>query len=214
VSYKRRPITVRDLARAAHESGGTLRVRFERPTMSHAELSRSLDQLNACSDAREWVAARPDRTPAELWTTCERGDWLLWLAGRVGVERRTVVLAACDCAEPALRYVPEGEERPRRALEITRAWCRGEATIEEVRAAAADAEFAYAASAYAASAAESSTAAYAASAAAAAANAESAATSAARAGDDAEGARRPSLSASAGFARARITWAMVEEALP
>jgi hypothetical protein len=35
-------------------------------------------------------------------------------------------------------YVPEGELRPLRAIEAAEAWCRGEATTEEVRNAADD----------------------------------------------------------------------------
>jgi hypothetical protein len=61
---------------------------------------------------------------------------MLWLASCLGVDRRLTVLAACDCAESVLVYVPPGEERPRRAIEVARRWVRGEATVDEVRAAA------------------------------------------------------------------------------
>ncbi|MHC4617176.1 MAG: hypothetical protein ACYTEQ_05415, partial [Planctomycetota bacterium] len=56
------------------------------------------------------------------WAECEQGDWLLWVAATVGVDRRKVVLAACDCAREALVHVPDGEERPRLAIEATEAW--------------------------------------------------------------------------------------------
>jgi hypothetical protein len=92
-----------------------------------------LEGLGACPEAIEWAG---DRTPEQAWRECPRGDWLLWAAERVGVDRRLLVLAACDCAETALVHVPDGEERPRMAIETARAWARGEATIEEVRAAA------------------------------------------------------------------------------
>lgn len=103
------------------------------------ELQRELASLNACDDARKWVGGK---SLTEAWNTCERGDWMLWLVGRhVGEDswpsRQDIVLTACDCAELALKYVPEGEDRPRKAIETARAWTRGEATIEEVRAAAA-----------------------------------------------------------------------------
>ena len=110
----------------------------------------------ACSDALVWLATLDPTAPAyRAWQTCPQGDWLLWFAGRVPTVKRTdLVLAACDCAETALRYVPDGEERPRIAIETAQAWCRGEATIEEVRRAsyAARATY-YNAAAYAASAA-------------------------------------------------------------
>ena len=44
-------------------------------------------------------------------------------------------LLACDLAERALVHVPDGEERPRQAIETARAYARGEATAEELEAA-------------------------------------------------------------------------------
>jgi hypothetical protein len=106
--------------------------------------------LGACHEGREWVATQPDAATA--WATCPRGDWLVWLLGalhvRGYVSRQTLVLAACACAETVLRHVPAGEDLPRLAIEAARRWARGEATVEEVRAAAntaADAAVAYAA---------------------------------------------------------------------
>jgi len=46
-----------------------------------------------------------------------------------------VVYAACQCARLALARITVGDEIPRRCIETTEAWCRGEATIEKVRAA-------------------------------------------------------------------------------
>jgi hypothetical protein len=94
-----------------------------------------LKQHNACSDATDWVTAHQDRSFAKLWASCDRGDWLLWLAAKAGAERKAIVLAACDCAELALRFIPKGEDRPRLAIEAARAWTRGEATIAVVRSA-------------------------------------------------------------------------------
>ena len=89
------------------------------------------------------------------WRQCPRGDWLLWLAARAGIDRKVLVAAACDCVESAMRHVPEGETRPQECLRIVRSWVDGKATIEEVRearrAAAYAADAAYAAyAAYAA----------------------------------------------------------------
>lgn len=97
---------------------------------------------DACKDAVAWCHTQS--TYEIAWATCERADWLLWLAGRLcpGLgtpEHHALVLAACDCAETALVHVPAGEDRPRLAIETTRAWVRGEATIDDVRAAQASA---------------------------------------------------------------------------
>jgi hypothetical protein len=115
-----------------------------------------LISLGACSEAVKWAGRK---TPKRAWETCKRGDWLLWFAAKVGVDRKLVVLAACGCARTALNRVPKGEERPRIAIETAEAWTRGEATLEQVThsaayaasASAADAAYAYAAyAAYAA----------------------------------------------------------------
>jgi hypothetical protein len=96
---------------------------------------------SACFAALDWLATFPaSATLVDVWEACDRGDWLLWFASRVGVDRRLVVEAACDCAETALAYVPPSEERPARAIAVARAWARGEATADEVRAAADDAK--------------------------------------------------------------------------
>lgn len=99
-----------------------------------SDLCRS---LGACSEGREWIKGK---SLQEFWDTCERADWMLWLLGKqLGKkgwpDRKTLVLLACLCAETALKFVPKGEDRPRKAIETARAWCEGKATLEEVRAA-------------------------------------------------------------------------------
>jgi hypothetical protein len=64
---------------------------------------------------------------------------------------RTVVSLACDCAERALKYIPNGETILARAIATVRLWTRGEASLDEVRNAYAAAS--YVPSSYAASAA-------------------------------------------------------------
>ena len=85
-------------------------------------LLATLDHLGACEEPRTWLAdeaprAGLGRAGVRLWNACDRGDWLLWLAASAGVDRRLVVLAACDCARLALKHVPKGENRPRIAIE-------------------------------------------------------------------------------------------------
>ncbi len=135
--------------------------------MNAKQFSALLIELNACSEARVWASGK---SLAVVWKTCKRGDWLLWLCGKMADKpdwptRKEVVLAACDCAELSLKHVSSGENRPRKCIETTRAWASGNATLDEVRAvrrsaaeAAAAAEAAYAAAdaaaAYAAEAAD------------------------------------------------------------
>ena len=115
--------------------------------MTNEKLRQFLTSRDACSSAMNWLG---DRDSDQMWAECERPDWLLWWAGQV-VSRQELVLAACDCAETALRYVPEGEDRPRLAIDAARRWARGEATVKEVDAARAAAIAAYINAGYAAS---------------------------------------------------------------
>jgi len=59
----------------------------------------------------------------------------LWVACRL-LDRRTSVSWACDCVERTLpifeKELPE-DKRPRNAIEVTRAWVAGKATLGEVR---------------------------------------------------------------------------------
>lgn len=89
-----------------------------------------LQAMNACKDALSWVG---DKDLPAAWTTCNRADWMFWLAHKVGIDRKIIVLAACDCAETAMFYVPAGEKRPQQAIDTARAWCRNEATLDDVR---------------------------------------------------------------------------------
>ena len=54
----------------------------------------------------------------------------------VGVLASLVVMAACKCARLALKHVQKGEDRPLKAIQTAEAWCKGKATIEQVRAVA------------------------------------------------------------------------------
>jgi hypothetical protein len=139
--------------------------------MTKDELLQHLWKLGACVEAVGWIE-QTNGAPNDLWRKCKRADWMLWLAARADVDRKQAVLVACDCAETALRYARSGENRPRKAIEAARAWCRGECDLDEAkRAAAAAADAADAAAAYA----DTDAAAYAAAAAAYAAYAADAA---------------------------------------
>jgi len=67
-------------------------------------------------------------------------------------DRKLGVWCACAVAETALKHVPAGENRPRVAIETTRSWVMGRATIDNVRnaysASSATATAAYTAYAY------------------------------------------------------------------
>ena len=97
--------------------------------------------LNACGSAIE--AALQYETSQAMWDDCKRGDWMLWLIGKLygdpgSEKRKRLVLAACKCARLALKHVPQNEGRPLKAIETAEGWAKGEGdiTLGDVRAAA------------------------------------------------------------------------------
>ena len=136
--------TARNVASQYKKCIDTARGDWHKGGMNNQQLVAFLKKNLACRAGLEWLQAR---TLAEAWEQSERGDWLLWLAAKAGVDRRRLVMAACACARLALVHVPPGEERPRVAIETAEAWCRGEATIEQVRKASRNADAAARASA-------------------------------------------------------------------
>ena len=191
-----------------------------------------LKELHACNVAVAWFDSR---NPHRAWRECKRGDWMLWLAARLNIDRKLIVTAACDCVELSLRFVTAGEARPNEAINVTRRWLAGKATREEVRAAADAAADAAAnatnAAANAANAADAAYAAYAANAADAAAYAaayaadaayaaayaanaaDAAAYAAAYAAYAARGAGEKWLANCAKITRRIIPWRLVNRAL-
>jgi len=144
-----------------------------------------LTELGACAEAVKWAGRK---TPKKAWETCKRGDWLLWIADKLNVGRKLLVLAACACARTALKYVPAGEERPRLAIEAAERWADNPTEKNKVAAAAAWA--AARAAAWTAGDAGAAAAARAAAGAAAAARAAAGAAAAARAAAGAAAAAR------------------------
>ena len=144
-----------------------------------------LENIHACPTAICWAEKYPNMQAA--WIACERGDWMLWLAGRYSGPaespgRRKLVLAATECARLAWPYVREKDrDIVTRCYEAAEAWGNNDPTVSiaDVQAAAgaayttySAAAATYAATAYAAAAhAATYTAAHAAAAAAEAADA-------------------------------------------
>ena len=134
-----------------------------------------LIKLNACKEAQEWAA---DKTWDEIYETCHRGDWLLWLFHKTNFDDlQLLTLAKGHCAN-TVRHLMKNEKSIA-AVDAAIAFGEGQITREELASAyAASAAYAadcasYASAAYAASAADCASA-YAAAAAGAAAAASAA----------------------------------------
>ena len=111
-----------------------------------------------------------------MWETCQRGDWLLWVSKKLNVNNRVLTLAKGKCAQTVIHHMQD--ERSKKAVRAAVDYGNGLIDEEQLYA-AADAAADYAT--YAASAAvyASYATAYAAYAAASAADAASHASSAA-----------------------------------
>ena len=103
------------------------------------KFSELLIKLNACKEAREWAS---DMFIEEIVKKCHRGDWLLWIALRVNVDKRKLTLAKAYCAN-TVRHLMK-DERSINAIDVAIRYGNGQATDEELNTAA------YAAYAYAA----------------------------------------------------------------
>jgi hypothetical protein len=106
-----------------------------------------LRELNACENAREWAA---DKTWQEVYETCHRGDWLLWLFKKTNPDDlQLLTLAKGHCANTVRHLIKD--ERSIKAIDAAIAFGLGEITKDELDSAAADAAApAAAAAAYAA----------------------------------------------------------------
>jgi hypothetical protein len=90
-----------------------------------------LAENGACGAARTWAA---DKTIEEVVAECHRGDWLLWLAYRIGIDTRQLILPKAHCAN-TVRHLMK-DVRSINAVDIAIAYGEGRATDEELRKAA------------------------------------------------------------------------------
>lgn len=90
-----------------------------------------LAERDACGAARTWAATK---TIEEVVAECHRGDWLLWLAYRIGIDRRQLILPKAHCANTVKHLMKD--ERSKTAVDVAIAYGEGRATDEKLRKAA------------------------------------------------------------------------------
>lgn len=86
------------------------------------EVQTKLMKLYACEKAVRWAGNYG--TLAEAWEACVRGDWMLWLAATLQIERTLLVKAACGCARLALPYTTD--QRPLKVIVAVERWASGD----------------------------------------------------------------------------------------
>ena len=168
-----------------------------------------LIELNACQEAKDWAG---DKTWEEVYNTCHRGDWLLWLLQRTNPnDLQLLTLAKGNCAN-TVRHLMK-DERSIKAVDAAIAFGEGRISREELDEAADAAADAGYAAAWAADAVWAARAAYYA-AANAAADADDAATYAARADAAATYAARADAAAVARQENQQLTADICRKYLP
>jgi hypothetical protein len=94
-------------------------------------MKEKLIELNACAEALEWAG---DKTWEEIYNTCHRGDWLLWLFAKTNPDDfRLLTLAKAHCANTVRHLMTD--ERSTNAVDVAIAFGEGRATIEEFNSA-------------------------------------------------------------------------------
>ena len=88
----------------------------------------------SCREAAKEFAKPFGADFASWWAEVPRGDWMLYAAGYLGADPRTLIRAGADCARLGLRYVPEFEHQLAEGLRLIEGFLRGERTEHELRA--------------------------------------------------------------------------------
>ena len=83
-----------------------------------------ISKYDPCSSGSKF--ASKFATMHEVWEKCERPDWLFWiLEYHAPLDKFQSVSIAIQFAEDCIHNVPEGEDRPRLAIEAAKAWLLG-----------------------------------------------------------------------------------------
>jgi hypothetical protein len=102
-----------------------------KPNEPMKTFNQYLKSLEACQTAIDWAG---DKTIEQVVADCHRGDWLLWLAKKCGVELQPLTLAKAHCANTVRHLMTD--ERSIKAVDVAIAFGEGRATRDELDTAA------------------------------------------------------------------------------
>lgn len=109
-------------------------------------INKLLLDLCACPEAKEWAK---NKSWQEIFNTCEKGEWLLWLFARTNPGNlKEITLVKAHIANTVRHLITD--DRSKNAIDVAIMFGNGEATKEELDAAANAAAYAANAAAYAA----------------------------------------------------------------
>ena len=94
--------------------------------------------LKACNEAKIWAN---DMSIEEAIASCQRGDWLLWLAKKVDIPLQALILAKGHCAKTVYHLMKD--DRSKKAVDVAIGFGEGINSEEELNNAYYDAYIAY-----------------------------------------------------------------------
>jgi hypothetical protein len=96
-------------------------------------MKTEIEKYDPCTEAVEF--RKQFETFQEAWEACPRGDWMLWIAQRLGVDLRILTLAKGHCAN-TVRHLMK-DDRSIKAVDTAIAFGEGRASEKDLDAAAA-----------------------------------------------------------------------------
>ena len=106
-------------------------------------MKTKIEKYDPCEDGLEYYNSFD--TVIDAWNNCPRGNWMLWFAEKLNLDRRKIALASGLCANTVIHLMHHEESKI--AVSTTIRYGNGEASEKELK----DAYDAATASAYAAS---------------------------------------------------------------
>ena len=98
-----------------------------------------LEKTGSCREAILYVKEQENYVKA--WQNCPRGDWMLWIAAKLKVDKRLLTLAKGKCAETVLHLMRD--QRSKDAVRAAIDYGHGIISDEQLRITAAAAAAAY-----------------------------------------------------------------------
>lgn len=98
-----------------------------------------LEKTGACHSAIHYV--RTQKSYVDAWNNCPRGDWLLWIADKLQINKRLLTLAKGKCAATVLHLMQD--KRSKKAVQAAIDYGHGLISDEELKNAIAAANAAY-----------------------------------------------------------------------
>lgn len=91
-----------------------------------------ISTFSPCKESIEFRKQFPDFKSA--WENCPRGDWMLWIAQKLDVDKLKLITAKALCAN-TIRHLMK-DERSIKAVDVAILFGQGKATIKELKDAA------------------------------------------------------------------------------